>query len=152
MDIMILSHTCQYAIQALTYIATQAHGEPMLNREVAANLHVPPAYLAKILQSLCQTKLLYSKRGRHGGFTLRAGAERMSLMDIVLLVEGERVSRECLLGLKECDDAQACPMHHAWKPIKKQMMSFMCHLTLNDLVKAVRNGEYRLCDIPLVQR
>jgi len=147
---MILSRTSQYAIQALTYIAVQARGEPTLSREIAANLHVPSAYLAKILQSLCQTKLLYSRRGRLGGFMLRAGAERMNLMDIVLLVEGERVSRECLLGLKECDDATACPMHRQWQPVKKRMLSFMRQLTLSDLVKAVKSGEYRLCDIPPV--
>ena len=147
---MILSRTSQYAIQALTYLAAQTRGEPTLNREIADNLHVPSAYLAKILRSLCQTNLLYSKRGRLGGFTLREGAERMSLMDIVLLVEGERVNRECLLGLKECGDAQACPMHRRWKPVKKQMMSFMRQMILNDLVKAVKSGEYRLCDIPLV--
>ncbi|MBI5750910.1 MAG: Rrf2 family transcriptional regulator [Hydrogenophilales bacterium] len=147
---MILSRTSQYAIQALTYIATQTRGEPMLNREIAANLHVPSAYLAKIMRSLCQTNLLYSKRGRLGGFALHTGAERMNLMDIVLLVEGERVGRECLLGLKECGDERVCPMHRRWEPVKEQMMSFMREMTLNDLVKAVRNGEYRLSDIPLV--
>ena len=70
---MILSRTSQYALQALIFIATRPPGEPVLNREIASYLDVPPAYLAKIMQSLCKGGLLYSFRGRLGGFCLREG-------------------------------------------------------------------------------
>lgn len=146
---MILSRTSQYAIQALIYLATQPNGRSVLNREIAQKLGVPPAYLAKILQGLCRQQLLYSFRGRHGGFILRDGAAQTNLLDIVLLTEGPRVDRECLLGLKVCGDATACPMHRKWKPLKKEILSYLGHVTLTHLAKAVRNGQYRLSDLPL---
>lgn len=145
---MLFSRTSQYAIQALIYLAAQPMGRPVLNREIARNLGVPPAYLAKILQGLCRQQLLDSTRGRYGGFCLRAGARRTNLLDIVLLTEGQRVDRECLLGLKTCGDETACPMHGQWKPIKRKILSYLGRVTLMSLAKAVSSGEYRLSDFP----
>lgn len=145
---MILSRTSQYAIQALIYIATKPSGEPVLNREIAEHLNVPPAYLAKIMQSLCKGNLLYSFRGRLGGFCLREGAEKTDLMQILVLTEGVGFTHECVLGLKICSDETACPMHFKWKPIKEKVVSLLREQTLEKLAKAVLTGKYRLADVP----
>lgn len=145
---MILSRTSQYAIQALIYIATKPKGEPVLNREIAQHLNVPPAYLAKIMQNLCKGNLLYSFRGRLGGFCLREGAEKTDLMQILLLTEGQGFAQDCMLGLKECSDETACPMHTKWKPIKQRVVDLLKDQTLEKLAKAVQSGKYRLADIP----
>lgn len=145
---MILSRTSQYAIQALIYTAMQPPGEPVLNREIAERLNVPPAYLAKIMQSLCKGNLLYSFRGRLGGFCLREGAEKTDLMHILLLTEGPRFTQDCVLGLKVCSDETACPMHSRWKPIKEKIVSLLSEQTLEKLAAAVKTGKYRLADLP----
>jgi Rrf2 family protein len=145
---MILSRTSQYAIQALIFIATQPKGQPVLNREIAAHLNVPPAYLAKIMQSLCKGNLLYSFRGRLGGFCLREGAEKTDLMHILALTEGAGFAQDCVLGLKVCSDATACPMHSKWQPIKKKIVALLREQTLEKLAKAVLTGKYRLADLP----
>lgn len=145
---MILSRTSQYAIQALIFIATQPKGQPVLNREIASHLNVPPAYLAKIMQSLCKGNLLYSFRGRLGGFCLREGAEKVDLMQVLLLTEGPRFAQDCLLGLKVCSDETACPMHHKWQPIKSKVIALLQDQTLEKLARAVQTGKYRLADVP----
>ena len=145
---MILSRTSQYAIQALIYIATRPSGEPVLNREIASYLGVPPAYLAKIMQYLCKGNLLYSYRGRLGGFCLREGAEKTVLMQILIMTEGTRFTQDCVLGLKVCSDATACPMHAKWVPIKKKIVAILNEQTLEKLARAVQSGKYRLTDLP----
>lgn len=145
---MVLSRTSQYAIQALIYIATQAPGEPVLNRDIADRLNVPAAYLAKILQSLCKHGLLDSFRGRLGGFCLREGMQKTSLMQVLLLTEGPDFTKSCILGLKECGDETACPMHFKWKPVKNKIIAMMNDMRLEDLAKAVLTGKYRLADLP----
>ena len=145
---MILSRTSQYAIQALIYIATQPRGEPVLNRKIADYLDVPSAYLAKIMQSLCKGNLLYSFRGRLGGFCLREGAEKTDLMQILTLTEGSGFTEDCLLGLKVCSDETACPMHTKWKPIKLKVVALLSEQTLEKLAAAVISGKYRLTDLP----
>lgn len=145
---MVLSRTSQYAIQALIYIATQPPGEPVLNRDIADRLNVPAAYLAKILQSLCKHGLLDSFRGRLGGFCLRDGMHGTSLMQVLLLTEGPDFTKNCILGLKECSDETACPMHFKWKPVKNKIIAMMNDMCLDDLAKAVQTGKYRLADLP----
>lgn len=145
---MILSRTSQYAIQALIFVATQPRGEPVLNRKIAEYLDVPSAYLAKIMQNLCKGNLLYSFRGRLGGFCLREGAEKTDLMQILALTEGSRFTEDCVLGLKVCSDATACPMHTKWKPIKQKIVDLLTEQTLEKLAAAVQSGKYRLTDLP----
>lgn len=146
---MILSRTSQYAIQALIYIATRPPAEPILNRKVAEYLGVPTAYLAKIMQTLCRGNLLYSFRGRQGGFCLREGGERTNLMQIVTLIEGNGFTENCVLGLKICSDETACPVHSKWKPIKEKIVSMLYEQTLDRLALAVQSGRYRICDLPM---
>lgn len=145
---MILSRTSQYAVQAMIYIATKPAGEPVLNRDIAAHLNVPPAYLAKIMQNLCKGNLLYSYRGRLGGFCLRENMEKTDLMQILVMTEGVGFTEDCLLGLKICSDATACPMHTKWKPIKDKILHLLQEQTLEKLAKSVQSGKYRLSDLP----
>ena len=47
--------------------------------------------------------------------------------------QGQRIKRECLLGLKDCDDASACVMHCDWKPIKQELTENLGRYTLATL-------------------
>ena len=145
---MILSRTSQYAIQALIYIAMQPRGLPVLNRTVAEHLNVPPAYLAKIMQNLSRGSLLYSFRGRLGGFCLREDGEKTDLMQILTLIEGPGLTDNCVLGLKVCSDETACPMHATWRPIKANIIKLLHQQTLEKLATAVQSGKYRIAELP----
>lgn len=145
---MILSRTSQYAVQALIYMATQPADTPVLNKDIAAKLNVPAPYLAKILQNLAKGNLLYSFRGRLGGFCLREDGTKMTLMDILLLTEGPAFTQSCLLGLKKCSDETACPVHSRWMPVKEKIIGLLKETTLDKLAKAVQSGKYRLTDLP----
>ena len=145
---MILSRTTQYAIQALIYMATQPRGVAVLNRNIAENLGAPPTYLAKVLQNLCRGNLLYSYRGKQGGFCLQEGGEKITLMQIVVITEGPGFTKDCVLGLKICNDKAPCPMHKQWYPIKKEIVNLLESQTLNILSAAVMSGKYQLADLP----
>jgi Rrf2 family protein len=145
---MILSRTSQYAVQALIYMATQPSATPVLNKEIAAQLGVPAPYLAKILQGLAKGNLLFSFRGRLGGFCLREEGAKITLMQILLLTEGPAFTQNCLLGLKTCSDETACPLHFRWLPVKKKIIDLLEETTLEKLAKAVESGKYRLADVP----
>jgi Rrf2 family protein len=145
---MILSRTSQYAVQALIYMATQPSATPVLNKEIASQLSVPAPYLAKILQGLAKGNLLFSFRGRLGGFCLREEGAKITLMQILLLTEGPAFTQNCMLGLKTCSDETACPLHFRWLPVKKKIIDLLEETTLEKLAKAVESGKYRLADVP----
>ena len=145
---MLISRTGQYAIQALVYIGLQGAGTVTSAFDLATKLDVPASYLAIVLQQLGHHGLVSTIRGRSGGFGLGISAEKISLMQVLSLVEGEKFHHECLLGLKQCGDDTACPMHGAWKPIKTEILEVLESQNIATLALAVSQGKYRLTDIP----
>jgi len=147
---MILSRTSQYAIQALIYMATQPSGVAILNRTIAEKLGASPTYLAKILQNLCRFDLLYSFRGKQGGFCLREEGEKINLLQIVLITEGSGIKEECVLGFKVCSDKKPCLMHKQWSPIRQEIVKLLQCQNLGFLAAEVLSGKYLLSDLPAV--
>ena len=80
---------------------------------------------------------------------MREGAEKTGLMQVLTLTEGTAFTQDCVLGLKVCADATACPMHAKWVPIKKKIVCLLNEQTLEKLAKAVQSGKYRLTDLPV---
>lgn len=69
-------------------------------------------------------------------------------MQVLAITEGPGFAQDCVLGLKVCSDATACPMHAKWQPIKKKVIALLQEQTLEKLARAVQTGKYRLADLP----
>ena len=141
---MILSRTSEYALQALIYLAAQPSSEPVLNRDIARYLGVPAPYLTKILKDCVRHGLVVSHKGRGGGYAIHASALSVSIRGLVELTEGRDAFEGCLLGLKACSDATACPVHHAWSPLKNTVLGLLGRQTIGAMAEAVRDGRYRV--------
>ena len=133
---MIINRSTQYTLQVMMHLVAHPAGRPVLARELAGQLQIPHHYLAKLLQQPCRAGWLSSTRGRGGGFSLGPGAENITLLEILMLTKGERISRECLLGFKECDDKTACVLHSQWKPIKQELLGQFGGYTLAQLASS----------------
>jgi Rrf2 family protein len=140
---MILSRTSEYALQALIYLAVQ-EGQPVLNRDVARYLGVPAPYLTKILKDCVKHGLVVSTKGRGGGYAIHPAAYGVTIREVVELTEGRDVFEGCLLGLKVCAEATACPVHHAWSPMKAGVLALLSRHTIDSMAEAVRAGRYRV--------
>jgi Rrf2 family protein len=80
------SMTVEYALSAMTEIAREAP-ESSTTANIAESADVPPAYLAKVLQSLRRGRLITARRGVGGGVKLARPANRISLLDVIDAVE-----------------------------------------------------------------
>lgn len=141
---MLLTRTSEYALQALIHLAAQREGHLVLNRDIARYLAVPAPYLAKILKQLAKAGLVVSSRGRGGGYALHPLAREVSIRDVVEVVEGPAVFEGCLLGLKVCSEATACPVHHAWAPLKATVLGLLEQRSIGAMAGEVQLGRYRL--------
>ena len=152
---MLLSRGHQYALQALVKLALRPPGEALMCRELAEDLDLPYPYLSKLMQHCAHLGLVGASRGRSGGYWLGNGVEAMTVRDLYVALNGERKTRECLLGFKECGDETACVMHVEWKPLKEGVFELMASQTLAELAAAVREGRSRLGEVspgcPLVR-
>ncbi|WP_439679355.1 RrF2 family transcriptional regulator [Embleya sp. MST-111070] len=61
---------------------------PVSTATLAAWFELPPAYLKKRLQALVRADILTSSAGARGGFLLARRPEAITLLDVVVAVEG----------------------------------------------------------------
>ncbi len=104
-----ISQTAEYALRAIVHIAANPE-RPQTNKEIAEATHVPDSYLSKVLQSLGRAKLIRSRRGLHGGFTLLRPPSKITIYEIVDAVDPLPRIRECPLELK-AHGKVLCPLH-----------------------------------------
>jgi Rrf2 family protein len=101
-EILKISDAASLGLHAMAYLASVPEGEPASAGEMARQLGVSEAHLAKVMQRLSQAGLTRSKRGPRGGFVLAKRPEEITLLDIYEAIEGPLRQRECLLGRPVC--------------------------------------------------
>ena len=127
-----LSQTVEHALRATLYIARQGSRSVRIP-EIAAAVHAPPRYLAKILGQLARAGFLRSMRGPAGGFRMAPRRERAPLAAIVAVFEASE-PRRCLLGYGICGQNPSCTVHERWAPIARSTADFFGHTTIADLL------------------
>jgi Rrf2 family protein len=146
---MIYSATTEYAIRALAHMATLPPGERILARDLAAATGVPRQFLGKILHRLARLGLLDSAKGRGGGFRFLRPPDQILVAELVEAVEGEDIMRLCVLGLSECSDQAACPVHDQWVTFRDRLKVTLHSASMAELgrnLKAKRNGRLDLTE------
>ncbi|MEM6431202.1 MAG: Rrf2 family transcriptional regulator [Deinococcota bacterium] len=81
-----------YAVHALINIAEH----PGTNAaQIATDLKMPPAFMAKVLRKLVAANFIDSKMGRGGGVFLKIDPKATSLLDIVEAISGTVILDTC---------------------------------------------------------
>ena len=83
-----LSKKTDYALISLAYLAGQGGGLASA-RQIASAADLPLPLLMQILKTLHQHGILHSTRGVKGGYRLAPGAEAVSLLTLIRMVDGE---------------------------------------------------------------
>ena len=135
---MIHSSACEYAIRALTYMATSPPGTRLLARNVASHERVPGPFLGKIFQTLVRANILVSNKGPGGGFSITRDPKSITLFDIYNAIDGTTYLDGCAVGLARCSDETPCPLHERWKPVRERIRTYLQTTTLADMAEATR--------------
>ena len=141
-----LSNSCRYGIRAMVYIASQPpeNGNTGI-KQISADLKLPTPYLAKILQQLAKQKILSSAKGPHGGFSLLKDPKKISLLDIVISIDGDGIFTNCVMHNSSCTSSnktkKPCPLHSDYENTRKDFIKLFTKKTINDLVLRAHNNE-----------
>jgi Rrf2 family protein len=130
----VLSHTAEYALRTVLFIAQRPGEAPASVDEIAAALSLPRNYLSKTLHRLAREGILTSTRGKGGGFRLAVAPGKLKLIRVVQLFDRIGDGRQCLLGRAVCSDAHACEAHASWKAVAAQVANFFADTTVADLL------------------
>ena len=130
----------EYALRALVYIWQQnMRGRRPGIAETAEEILAPPPFTAKILQRLVKNGLLFSQKGKGGGFFFDEDQSDVLLADVIMLTEGPKVFTSCGFGLGKCQDKNPCPIHDQYKSIRISLNNVFSENTIQDLAEKNQN-------------
>ncbi len=130
---VIFSKKCEYGLQAVLYLAAKEAGEVIPAEEIANKLSIPKEFVSKILQSLTESGIVYSKKGKSGGFALAKDSGKIRLIDIVAAIDGLGMFNSCVLGFPECSPDHPCPLHEKWGVLRTNAYNMLTDQTLDQL-------------------
>ncbi len=128
---VIFSKKCEYGLQAVLYLAAQPKGEVIASDEIARKLGIPKEFISKILQSLTESGIIDSKKGKAGGFFLAKDPSKIRLIDIVAAIDGLGMFNSCVLGFPHCSPDNPCPLHSKWGELRTKTYNMLTDETID---------------------
>ncbi|MGO9056600.1 MAG: RrF2 family transcriptional regulator [Candidatus Binataceae bacterium] len=125
-----------YSLKALLVLAERYPGvQPLQVEAIATAQGIPENYLRRLLISLKRGGLVLSQKGPSGGYILARPPSRITMADVVELIEGDYVPVECLEegAISPCRRDQACAMRDVWRQVRDQVNSILRSTTLEML-------------------
>jgi Rrf2 family protein len=132
-----ISRKIDYGLRAMIFLASVADGAIVPFREVARAMQIPEDFLAKILKTLANGRLVTAVRGAHGGYRLAQPATEISFLDIIEAIEGPVQLNICLAdpvkGKEPCGMSSSCTMHSVWREGQDRMLEVYRKAKLSEL-------------------
>lgn len=100
---------------------------------LADAVKVPESFLSKVLQSLTRAGLVASRRGTDGGFTLAAGTNSTTMLDIIQAIDGPIQLNVCLAHDGSCIRSETCPAHLVWVRAQEALVKVLAEARLSDM-------------------
>jgi Rrf2 family protein len=97
--------------------------------EIATSRNLQRPFVAKVLTTLSQARLVSGSRGPGGGFTLAMAPAKISLHDVFRLFERENESDVCPFGGGICGVGDPCPLHDKLVGVQKAIDDVLLNTT-----------------------
>jgi Rrf2 family protein len=139
----VLSNKAKYALKALLVLAEEQRNGPVLIADLARRGAIPKKFLEVILLSLKNQGLLFSKKGRGGGYALAKPPDSITLGEVIRVLDGPLALVPCasLTAYRKCDDCfdeHQCGIRLVMKEVRDSTARILDSTTLSDVLRRVR--------------
>lgn len=101
-----MSEGVEWALHTCLNLTWIDDGAPVPAAALAAYFKLPPAYLNKQLQALVRAGIVSSVPGPRGGFQLARAPRDISVLDVVVAIEGAEEAFRCTEILRDAPDGE----------------------------------------------
>lgn len=135
-----LSRKTDYALVALAYLGGAAAGRGAVSaRQVAEQTGLPEPVTQTVLKQLAAARIVTSTRGSAGGYELVQDPAHVSVLEVVVAIEGPVQTAPCcdgnlpILG-QDCRLEGECKIGPAIKTLHRRLVGVLEETTLADLL------------------
>jgi Rrf2 family protein len=124
-----------YSLKALLLLAERYPTTlPVRVEEIAATEGIPENYLRRLLIELKRGGLVASQKGPSGGYMLAKPAARITMAEVVEIIEGDYTPVECLEeSSSSCPRDQPCAMRDVWCEVQNSVNGILRAVTIQAL-------------------
>lgn len=123
-----LSNRADYGLILLSNLV---HSKKLVSiSSVAKKNQISPKFLAQIAQELKKAGFVTAKEGVLGGYTLAKDPQKINLLEVLKVLEGDLLVGDCFEEGHEC----VCGAGEMWKEMKAQLEVTLGTKTVADLV------------------
>jgi Rrf2 family protein len=131
---MRLSTKGRYGLKAMFELALNESNGPVPLKHIAQKRNISEQYLEQIFASLRKAELVKSIRGAQGGYLLGRTPDKITVGDIIVVLEGPVAPSECVLDSENCQNAEECVTKVVWEKIKTSIEEVIDSITLQDMI------------------
>lgn len=135
---MKLSTKGRYGVMACYDLARHAADAPVTLRAVAERQGISEGYLEQLMAALRRAGLVRSVRGPQGGYALSRSPERVTVGDVIRVLEGPIAPVDCVnedaSAFQHCAKTSGCVTRFIWERLRDSMARVLDSITLADLV------------------
>ncbi len=136
-----LSTKGRYGARLMLELALNCGKGPVLLKDIAKSQEISEGYLEHILPPLKAAGLVNSTRGAHGGYTLAKTPSKITLKEVVQILEGSLSPAECVDTPSVCQRIRSCVTRDIWKEVGEKISKTLASETLKDMVQMQRDKE-----------
>lgn len=143
---MKLSTRSRYGTRLILDMA-QHHGQtPIQLGEIARRQNISLKYLEQIIRPLKRGNYIKSFRGSKGGHMLNKPPEKITVGEVVALLEGGSILTHCSKKPEECSRSEKCPTRYLWMEASNALFARLNQITFADLLTAGKDAQPEICD------
>jgi Rrf2 family cysteine metabolism transcriptional repressor len=136
---VLISTRSRYGLKIMYELAFRYGAQPVFLKDIANAHSISEKYLSKLVIPLRGVGLISSFRGAHGGYALARDPRKITVREIVQVLEGEIAPAA---GTRKADHDQPSAVHpteNVWALLDKTVYETLESVTLDSLVQAGRN-------------
>ncbi|MFH0847770.1 MAG: Rrf2 family transcriptional regulator [Chloroflexota bacterium] len=141
---MKITKKSEYALRALAQIALNDSGSVIRARDIAQKENMSVKFLEQVLSLLKHRGIVETRRGVGGGYVLNRVPEKITLAEIIRLVDGPLAPVSCVseTAYIPCQrDEKLCALKSVMGEVRLAITGVLENLTIADLCRRARELE-----------
>ena len=133
----LLSKKSSLALEAVLDVAFNARPNPVQSKDITERQGIQSRYLEQVLQFLVKRGILKGVRGPKGGYTLARERRRLTLGDVLRVIEDLENEDDKMDSISELGEKVIQPI---WAEFHNEMLQRLDQITLEDLCQRAEDA------------
>ena len=134
-----LSARAKYGLKAMLYLAEKEGMGGVQGASISESQSIPKKFLDTILLELKNGGLLHSKKGKGGGYVLARPANKVTVGQIVRILDGPLalipcVSQTAYRPCSDCQDETTCEIRRVMQQVRDATAAILDNMTLQGMM------------------